>query len=112
TRTLRGRGSAKALDREMSCHGRSGRTHELMGSPEAPVEERNQRIVVASAIGEHELLESAVALLPRRRTATEHQREVVEIGGDTCAPDLVEPLEMARQAEGPPALVLRRLVRH
>ena len=69
------------------------------------MEELQQLLVVGATVGEHELLQRGVAFLPGRGAPAEERLEVVEVGLGARVADLVEALEVTREAERDAQLV-------
>ena len=106
----RSRQPRELLDRVVGGHGRAGRTDEQLVAQVPAVEELQQLLVVGAVVGEHERLERGVALLPGRRSPAEERLQIVEIGLGARVADLVEALQMAREAERDAQLVALVLV--
>src|SRR5690349_4219310 len=98
------------LDGLVACHGRTLRSAEHLVAQEAPMEELQQLLVVGAVVGEDELLQRGVALLPRRRSAGQELAEIVEVGVGARVADLVEALQVTREPERDPELVAFVLV--
>ena len=84
--------------------------HEHLVAQVPAVEELHQLLVVGAVVGEHELLERGVALLPGRGPPAEERPQVVEVGLGERVADLVEALQVAREAERDAQLVTLELV--
>src|SRR6056297_2014042 len=103
--------ATKARNRIMPRDGRARRPEPHQGARGSPVEEPDQRLVVAACVIEYEAFEGGVALLPACRSEAQQRLEVVEVRLLDRFADLVGAVEMTGEAKGGADLVLAELVR-
>src|SRR5262245_56027240 len=94
----------------MARHRRPRRPEHLVRSPQTPVEERDEVLVVRSVVGEDERLERGVTLLPGLRALPEERAEIIEVGRDARVADLIYPREVPAQPKCAAESVLLVLV--